>query len=282
MLKRKVLAIACLSVALTLTTLTAPYAYAYSAGTLLRKEMRNDEVVRLQQDLKSLGYLQVTPTGYFGNLTESAVMDFQRHHGLTQDGLAGEETISRIISLVQTTDPSKQTPVSRGAVARNTPNREDSIQQLPWFGRVESLFARGDVAKVIDVETGLAIQVKRTYGTNHADVETMTKEDTAILKQIAGGEWNWVRRPVIVEVHGYRIAASMTPMPHAGRDDLPALQTVNNRSGGFGRGTNLDEIKGNGMHGHIDIHFYGSKTHGSSRVDRDHQKAIQDALNSGL
>ncbi|MDW7672404.1 MAG: peptidoglycan-binding protein, partial [Bacillota bacterium] len=124
--------------------------------------------------------------------------------------------------------------------------------------------------------------VKRTYGTNHADVEALTKEDTGVMKQTAGGEWSWTRRPVIVEVHGVRIAASIALMPHAGRDDLPALQTVNNRSGGFGRGTNLDEVKGNDMHGHVDLHFLGSKGHASGRVDSKHQAAVKEAHQSGL
>ena len=279
---RKLAAIFTVTAALLFTTLTAPHAFAYSEGTLLRRDMRNDSVTRLQQDLHNLGFLEVTPTGFYGNLTETAVKDFQRYSGLTPDGLAGAKTISELIRLTKSPEKMESVVVSRGSASRTQSASDESIQMLPWFGHVNTFFARGDVATIIDVNTGLSYRVKRTYGTNHADVEGLTKEDTAIMKQTAGGEWSWTRRPVIVEVHGVRIAASIALMPHAGRDDLPALQTVNNRSGGYGRGTNLDEVKGNDMHGHVDLHFLGSKGHASGRVDSKHQAAVKKAHQSGL
>ena len=52
---------------------------------------------------------------------------------------------------------------------------------------------------------------------------------------------------------------------------------VTNRSGGFGRGNNLDKVKDNGMSGVVDVHFLNSKTHGTNRVDSNHQKAIKEA-----
>lgn len=154
------------------------------------------------------------------------------------------------------------------------------IKLLGWFDTVDSLFARGDTAIVTDLATGLRVEVARTGGTNHADCETTTSEQTAILLKIAEGSWNWTRRPVIVEVDGERIAASLTARPHAGRDDKPAHERVSGRSGGYGTGTNWDSIKGNNMDGHFDIHFYGSKTHVHNSKDRQHQAAIQVAYHS--
>ena len=261
---------------------TATSAFAYSNDVLLRREMRNDNVMKLQQDLHTLGYLSVNPTGYFGSLTETAVKGFQQASQLTPDGIAGPKTISSLQHQINNPKKQNEATVTRSSRSRTSSVSHEPIQQIPWFGEVESIFNRGDQATVTDVTTGKTFQVQRTYGTNHADVETLAREDTEILKEIAGGSWNWVRRPVIVEVHGLRIAASMTAMPHAGRDDKPALKTVSHRSGGFGTGINLDEIKGNGMDGHIDIHFLGSKTHGSNQVDHDHQKAIREAYQSGL
>lgn len=254
-------------------------AFAYSEGTLLRKEMDNNSVLKLQQDLHRLGFLTVNPTGYYGTLTETAVKNFQLQYGLSSDGIAGPQTIAQLQQIVSGDDTAMPV-VTRGTTMR-TPIKGD-IQLRPWYGDIEHFFARGDTATIVDVATGLAFQAQRTYGTNHADMEASSKEDTKILKQIAGGEWNWVRRPIIVEVHGVRLAASMTAKPHAGLDHLPALQTVSNRSGGFGRGMNLDEIKGNGMDGHFDIHFLKSRTHGSNQVDSDHQNAIKEAAGSTL
>ncbi|RQD69098.1 MAG: peptidoglycan-binding protein [Tindallia sp. MSAO_Bac2] len=253
---------------------------AYSEGVVLRQEMENSDVMRLQQDLKALGYFDVTPTGYFGSITESSVRNFQQGHGLTVDGLAGPATISKIRSL-KNAGHTQQT-VSRGGSRTEVASQtgQTNVKMMSWFDEVKPLWNRGENAVVTDVGTGLSFNVQRTYGRNHADVETLTKEDTRILKEIAGGSWSWKRIPVIVEVHGQRIAASMSPMPHAGVDGLPTNQTVNNRSGGFGTGTNLNAIHGNGMDGHIDIHFNGSRTHGSNSVCSDHQAAIKKAFNS--
>ncbi len=277
MLTRKSIVLLGILTALFITTITAIPANAYSEGIVLRQEMENTDVMKLQQDLKSLGFFHVTPTGYFGSITESSVRNFQRHHSLTADGLAGPATISKMKSLKSSgrTDQA----VSRGG-GRTRVISQAEVQMLSWFDEVKPLWNRGENAVVTDVNTGLTFKVQRTYGRNHADVETLTKEDTRILKKAAGGSWSWVRRPVIVEVHGQRLAASMAPMPHAGVDGLLTNQTVRNRSGGFGTGTNLNAIHGNGMDGHIDIHFMGSRTHGSNSTCSDHQRAIKEAYNS--
>ena len=254
---------------------------ASGTGALLRMEMETPDVMKLQQNLHTLGYFHVNPTGYFGPITEASVIEFQESNGLTPDGIAGPQTLGRITHLL-TTNPS-QVPdtVTRGIARQKTDSVRTSIEMIPWFGEAEHVFAIGDVAVVTDVATGLEAQVKRTYGHNHADVEALTAHDTHILLEMAGGEWNWIRRPVIVQVHGRRLAASITLRPHAGRDDMPTNQVVSSRSGGFGRGMNLNAVHGNGMDGHIDIHFEGSRTHGSNQVDADHQQAIRQAYESG-
>ena len=156
------------------------------------------------------------------------------------------------------------------------------IEVLDWFTYASKVFARGSTAKVIDVRTGKSFNIKRTYGGNHADCETLTKEDTKIMKEIWGGTFNWSRRPVIVEIDGRRLAASMAGMPHAGLDNKPTNAVVNGRSEGYGRGTNLDAVKNNNMNGHFDIHFKNSRTHGTNRVDAAHQKAIKEAAAAKL
>ena len=65
----------------------------------------------------------------------------------------------------------------------------------------------GKNAKVTDIKTGKSFMIKRTFGTNHADVETLTKEDTKVMKEIWGG-YSWERRSVVVEVDGNLIAGS--------------------------------------------------------------------------
>lgn len=142
-----------------------------------------------------------------------------------------------------------------------------------WWKSAQYTFPIDSVAQVTDLYTGKTFSVKRTFGTNHADVETPTIEDTNIMKSIWGG-FSWERRPVIVTINNKRLAASMTAMPHAGLDPAPALATVKNRSDGYGAGTNLDKIKGNGMDGVADIHFLNSTRHMDNNKDPQHQAAI--------
>jgi hypothetical protein len=180
----------------------------------------------------------------------------------------------------QTSTPKQNTvipDVQSASVSRGGAHRSKEVVMLPWFDRVEEIFGIGFVAKVTDVATGTSFQVERTYGYNHADVETLTKEDTQVLLDIIGGKWNWDRRAVIVEVNGYRLAASMAPMPHAGLDEAPEDIWVEDRSDGYKAGYNLDRIKENDMEGHFDIHFYQSRTHGTDTVNQQHQDMVLEA-----
>jgi hypothetical protein len=82
-------------------------------------------------------------------------------------------------------------------------------------------------------------------------VQPLTAFDTAVMREIYGGRWSWARRPVLVEVGGHRLAASMNGMPH-------------------GAGS----IGGNDFPGHFCIHFLLSEVHRSGRVDPQHLLAI--------
>jgi LysM repeat protein len=139
------------------------------------------------------------------------------------------------------TRPSDTTPISR-----------NGVEMTPWFGGANGIFTRGSVAKVTHVGTGLTFYVKRRGGTNHADCEPLTAADTAVIKQIYGGRFSWNRKPIIVQVGGKKMAASMNGMPHGG-----------------------SSIKGNNFSGHFCIHFYGSKLHGKGRVDAQHQAMVK-------
>lgn len=150
------------------------------------------------------------------------------------------------------------------------------IEVVDW-SEASRILPRGGTAVIEDVYSGKRFSIKRTFGTNHADVETLTAADTAIMKQIWGG-FNWQRRPVIVHVAGRRLAASMAGMPHAGKDSAPNLAYVGGRSNGYGYGQNLDAVKGNNMDGVCDLHFRGSRKHKDGRIsattDPLHQAAV--------
>ncbi len=129
---------------------------------------------------------------------------------------------------------------------------QTGAQAIPW-AQVDRIFPRHSTARIIDVWTGLSFMTYRRGGWAHADVEPLTRQDTDILRRIYGGSWSWSRRPIIVEVEGYRIAASMNGMPHGGG-------SLNNS-----------------FPGHHCIHFLNSTTHGTQRLCPLHQRAVRQA-----
>lgn len=95
---------------LLLTFLSVQTVFAYST---LENGMRGDTVSRLQKDLKTLGFMRINPTGYFGDTTEAAVINFQKKHGLVEDGIAGSKTLGSIDKLL-----GRETTASRGVTVK--------------------------------------------------------------------------------------------------------------------------------------------------------------------
>jgi len=225
----------------------------------LKNGSEGEAVKELQSELKKKGYFTGQITGYFGSLTEAAVKRFQAKSKLTADGVVGAGTSKALFGTVGTSS--------------------GKVELLDWWSEASKIFKIGTAAKVTDVKTGKTFDIVRTYGSNHADCEARTLADSNKIKEIWGG-WSWERRPVIVEVNGRRIAASIAAMPHAGVDRAAANKSISSRSGGYGRGANLDKIKNNGMSGVIDVHFLNSRTHGTNKVDSKHQAAVKAAARS--
>ncbi len=67
----------------------------YGSGyRTLKFGMRGPDVSRLQSALKQQGYFYANVTGYYGKITENAVIAFQKAKGLRIDGIAGPQTQS--------------------------------------------------------------------------------------------------------------------------------------------------------------------------------------------
>lgn len=64
-----------------------------SQAVLSRLGSRGDEVRRIQNKLKALGFFNGAVDGIYGVKTQSAVKRFQKSVGLTADGIAGNKTL---------------------------------------------------------------------------------------------------------------------------------------------------------------------------------------------
>lgn len=67
-----------------------------SVSTLSKVGSRGDEVRQIQTKLKEKGYDPGAVDGIFGENTRKAVIAFQRDYGLTQDGIAGPNTLKAL------------------------------------------------------------------------------------------------------------------------------------------------------------------------------------------
>lgn len=64
-----------------------------SISTLSKLGSRGDEVRKIQQKLKQLGYYKGSVDGIYGTSTKKAVTSFQKNCGITADGIAGAKTL---------------------------------------------------------------------------------------------------------------------------------------------------------------------------------------------
>ncbi len=147
-----------------------------------------------------------------------------------------------------------QTDEATATSAGLTPVHGSAREMDWWTSDIQTIFARGVIAQITDVETGLTWREKRYGGKNHADCQPLTAADTAVMKKAYGGKWSWDRRAVFVTINGVNYAASINGMPH-------------------GDGS----IKDNDFDGHHCIHFTNSRTHASNKVCPLHQAAIKKA-----
>ena len=169
-----------------------------------------------------------------------------------------QSDLSNAKTEVKTAEQPAETP-KKETTSATGPAKGTAREMDWWTSDIQEIFARGVTAKITDVATGLSWYEQRRGGTNHADCQPLTAADTAKLKQAYGGKWSWNRRAVFVTINGVNYAASINGMPHGG-----------------------GSITDNNFNGHHCIHFTNSRTHGSNKVDAQHQAAIKVAASTTL
>ena len=206
---------------------------------------KGSAVRKVQERLKKLGYYTGSIDGDYGNGTKTAVINFQKRNGLTANGRVNSNTLAKLNSSDAKKSNASDSSGNSGSC---------TTERLNWFNGGSNKIPKGATFKVKDIRTGKVFTVRRWSGANHIDAEPASASDTSIMKSIYG-HWSWRRRAVLVKYNGHVYAASMNGMPHG-------TQT----------------ISGNNFDGHFCIHFYGSKTHGTKKVDAMHQSMVAEAM----
>lgn len=208
------------------------------------------DVKKLQQALTVLGYYDDKIDSKYGETTKKAVARFQQKKGMNADGIAGASTIRLLFG------KSASNATASSSSGSNTKTEKTyKTEMLNWAHSASvSAIPKKAVFEIKDARTGLVFKAKRWSGANHVDAEPLTAADNKIAKSIYGG-FSWARRAILVKYNGHVYAASMNYMPHG-------TQTIPN----------------NGFDGHFCIHFQNSKTHGSEKIDNEHQNMVQKAF----
>lgn len=129
-----------------------------------------------------------------------------------------------------------------------------TTQKLDWYSTGNALINSNKSIQVFDINSQVTWNATYINGSNHADVVPATKADADKLKA-NGIIGDYVRRPVIVTIAGQKYAGSMYAVGHGEKNYVSFFSGV------------------------MCIHFTGSKTHGTDKVDKDHQNAIDQAYN---
>lgn len=93
----------------------------------LEKGMTGDDVKKIQQKLKDLGYT-IEVDGEYGNETVEVVTNFQRYNGIGQTGRVGPQTLAAILAA----KPEKK-PNGTGAVAAADLAEKEGLQVRQWL-----------------------------------------------------------------------------------------------------------------------------------------------------
>lgn len=236
-------------------------------NAMLSKGMSGEQVDLLILRLTELGYLDECEPSSFDSDVYDAVKWFQSTNSLDVDGIAGPKTLTCLYgsSALDADESKKETETG---VPPEVDGEEISVsigevknidffsdEGVSYYDRSSGVFKDGATAIVTDIATGISFQVRRTGGYSHADVAPATAFDTWQLYRIYNYEWSWTRHAVYVTLeNGETLAGSINGMPHGN-----STENANN------------------FDGHMCLHFLNSRTHGSDKVDPDHQAAISQA-----
>ena len=203
-------------------------------STLLKYGMKNMQAIKdMQTRLTELKYYSGAITGNFGDLTFKAVKAFQSANGLTADGIAGKNTLTKLYATSAVAAGSGSTSDSSSTVNTSGWPSASEVQNVNWYTYIRPYYKAGTVMQIYDFENNLTWQCVMMSNGKHSDSQPRTAQDTEIMYKAFGNKNTWTPKAVWVKMpDGKVFIASMHNVPHL--------------SG---------SIKDNNFDGHLCIHF---------------------------
>ncbi len=218
-------------------------------------------VSMIQTRMRELGYFLFKPTGNFQSMTRNSIISFQENqvddagNPIIADGTVGAQTISILFSTdaVRANIPQETTiPFGERADGSQTQTGE----RVSW-SEVATLLEQGASYELIDFNTGSTFSMTYVGGESHAEMECTSPTDTTTYKETFGGEFNYSKRPMLIDIGGRIIACSLQGEPHGD-----------------------DTVSQNDMDGHACLFFYESRSHVAALPDVEHNANVNVASGS--
>lgn len=232
-------------------------ASASSNDGIYAKSSTGPMVVRIQLRLRELGYLNFKPTGSYKSMTVDAAKAFQKNYrdsgfDMQVDGKMGEQSLELLFKF-EALRPSLSS-VSIPAGPKHGSGVITKTGSLVQWNDVKTLMKENTAYIITDCYTGYTFELVFTGGENHAEMEPASVNALAEFMRICGEQYNYLKRPVVVEIDGQSVAASIQCWPH---------------------GSN--SIAENEMKGHVCLFFEGSLSHVGGLPDVEHNENIYKA-----
>lgn len=229
----------------------------YSTGRIFDKSSTGPTVVRIQLRLRELGYLNFKPTGSYKSMTVNAVKDFQvnyRNSGyeMQVDGRIGNQSMELLFKPDAMRASLSGVSIPAGP-KHGSSNMEKTGSLTPW-DTVKTMLIIGKSYQITDCYTGSVFELVYTGGNNHAEMEAASEDKLAGFKEICGSEYNYLKRPIVIDIDGHPIAASIQCWPHGD-----------------------EQITNNGMNGHVCVFFDGSLSDVGQLPDIEHTENVYKA-----
>jgi peptidoglycan hydrolase-like protein with peptidoglycan-binding domain len=140
-----------------------------SPSTLLQRGSRGSTVTNLQNRLKALGLFTGPVTGYYGDLTETAVRNFQRSRGIQVNGIAGPQTQAALYGTSSGSGGggggTPSATLQRGSSGSGVNNLQNRLKTLGFYtASVTGYYGDVTEAAVRDFQRSRGIQVNGIAG----------------------------------------------------------------------------------------------------------------------
>ncbi len=153
--------------ALALGAVTSFLAMGSPAVALIRPGDTGSEIIQLQYRLQELGYFTPEKSGYYGDLTKHAVMEFQAKNGLTPDGIVGPETKAALEKdYPQTPEPTTQPTVRLGSSGGTVLRVQRQLSSLKYFDyqKMDGVFNEATEAAIKQFQQDYGLEADGVVG----------------------------------------------------------------------------------------------------------------------